>query len=267
MSYDFDDKLIGPVRIVHVESAQVLRTGNKYTEGSRTPLQETTYNTQGRKTVEVSYNDGGATFVRKVFSYGAKSQLKEVAEYKSDDSLIRRRVYTHNEKNTEELTYKGDGTLNPGKVVNTFDDSGRKTGVTTFSAEGMPFVKAIVTYRDDGKLTEVAVYASSVSGRMLVQSGKGKMVVLSDAIKDEMKRAPAHFDSLLTSRTVFTLDDAGHITEAATYAYDNSLVNRKKYAREFDARGNWIKEAVSSWNIKSSKFEPSYVTYRTITYY
>ena len=73
-------------------------------------------------------------------------------------------------------------------------------------------------------------------------------------------------DGLLTSRTAFTRDPAGHLLEVATYTADGVLVSRESHAREYDSHGNWIKETVSKWKSDSSEFEPVLLTYRKIAY-
>lgn len=95
----------------------------------------------------------------------------------------------------------------------------------------------------------------------------GGMIVLSDDVRGGMKGIPPCFESLLISRSVFTLDDAGHISEVATYTSDSSLIGRQIYDRRFDSRGNWIEESASEWNFKSAAFQKSSITYRTIIYY
>jgi len=63
------------------------------------------------------------------------------------------------------------------------------------------------------------------------------------------------------------LDERGLIKEAATYTHDNILISRESQAREFDARGNWVKETRSRWNAEMDSFEPFEVRERVITYY
>jgi hypothetical protein len=267
MSYDFGDKLMGQVRAIRTERAPILDRDGKYIEGSRTLLQETTYTSQGHKATEINYDSDGTISIKRVFSYNADGQLKEVIEYKSDGSLIRRRGYILDGNNIKEVAYKGDGTLDSDKVVSTFDDNGRQIGVATFGAEGRPSIKAVITYRSEGKVIEVTTCADDINGGMIAPGSGGRMLVLSDAAKDKMKGIPPCLDGLLISKSVFTLDNVGSIAEVATFTPDNSLIGKQTYDREFDSIGNWIKETMSNWNAKSNGFQKSYVTYRTITYY
>ena len=63
------------------------------------------------------------------------------------------------------------------------------------------------------------------------------------------------------------LDERGLITDVAIYTHDNILISREGQAREFDARGNWVKETRSRWNAEMDSFEPFEVRERVITYY
>lgn len=72
----------------------------------------------------------------------------------------------------------------------------------------------------------------------------------------------------LSSRQVSIVDDKGNDVEETSFEpSDGSVQNKYSYTYEFDAKGNWIKCVTSKWVKKDGKFVPSYVTYRTITYY
>jgi hypothetical protein len=66
---------------------------------------------------------------------------------------------------------------------------------------------------------------------------------------------------------VSTYDEKGNKTEEDFYNPD--LRRKETYAYEGDSTGNWIRRTTSTWVTKFGKsyFEPSLVTYRTITYY
>jgi hypothetical protein len=78
-------------------------------------------------------------------------------------------------------------------------------------------------------------------------------------------------DGKLVDKYIDTLDAKGNIVETSYFDVRTDTVrNRYSYAYDsFDARGNWVKKTTSKWVTKDGKssFEPSYVTYRTITYY
>lgn len=55
--------------------------------------------------------------------------------------------------------------------------------------------------------------------------------------------------------------------ERATYDAEGKLREKVNYEREYDTRGNWIKQVVSKWNPQTEKSEMTQVYYRAITYY
>jgi TonB family protein len=73
----------------------------------------------------------------------------------------------------------------------------------------------------------------------------------------------------LTGKEVYKYDDKGNIVEMTLHNADGSLLSKEVYAYEFDAVGNWVKMTTSVAIIEGGKvnFEPSEVTYRTISYF
>ena len=73
----------------------------------------------------------------------------------------------------------------------------------------------------------------------------------------------------LTGKEVYKYDDKGNIVEMTLFNSDGSLLSKEVYAYEFDAFGNWTKMTTSVAVIQGGKlsFEPTEVTYRTISYY
>jgi periplasmic protein TonB len=73
----------------------------------------------------------------------------------------------------------------------------------------------------------------------------------------------------LTGREVYKYDERGNISEMTLHAPDGSLVSKETYTYEFDFVGNWTKMTASVAVIEGGKlsFEPTEITYRTITYY
>jgi TonB family protein len=73
----------------------------------------------------------------------------------------------------------------------------------------------------------------------------------------------------LTGKEVYKYDDKGNIIEMTLVNSDGSLLSKEVYAYEFDALGNWTKMTTSVAVIEGGKinYEPTEVTYRTISYY
>ncbi|MFL6253715.1 MAG: energy transducer TonB [Pyrinomonadaceae bacterium] len=73
----------------------------------------------------------------------------------------------------------------------------------------------------------------------------------------------------LTGKEVYKYDARGNIVEMTLHNDDGTLLAKEVYTYEFDAVGNWIKMTTSVAMMEGGKvtFEPSEVTYRTISYY
>jgi protein TonB len=73
----------------------------------------------------------------------------------------------------------------------------------------------------------------------------------------------------LTGKEVYKYDDRGNIVEMTLHNEDGSLLAKEVYTYEFDAVGNWVKMTTAVAVIEGGRvtFEPSEVTYRTISYY
>lgn len=73
----------------------------------------------------------------------------------------------------------------------------------------------------------------------------------------------------LTGKEVYKYDDKGNIVEMTLVNADGSLLSKEVYSYEFDALGNWTKMMTSVAVIEGGKitYEPTEVTYRTISYY
>lgn len=73
----------------------------------------------------------------------------------------------------------------------------------------------------------------------------------------------------ITGKEVYKYDDKGNIVEMTLQDEKGTLLSKETYTYEFDQFGNWIKMTTSVAVIENGKltFEPTEVTYRTISYY
>ena len=73
----------------------------------------------------------------------------------------------------------------------------------------------------------------------------------------------------LTGKEVYKYDERGNIIEMTLHDDGGTLLAKEVYTYEFDAVGNWVKMTTSVAVLEGGKvsFEPSEVTYRTISYY
>ena len=72
-----------------------------------------------------------------------------------------------------------------------------------------------------------------------------------------------------TGKEVYKYDDKGNIIEMTLQDEKGTLLSKETYTYEFDQFGNWTKMTTSVAVIENGKitFEPTEVTYRTISYY
>lgn len=73
----------------------------------------------------------------------------------------------------------------------------------------------------------------------------------------------------LPGKERYRYDDKGNIVEMVVLGSDDSILSKESYEYEFDQLGNWTKMITSVAVYENGKvtFEPTEVTYRTISYY
>jgi len=106
------------------------------------------------------------------------------------------------------------------------------------------------------------------------KSVEGQRVVL-EAIAYDIKGAKvenAYYPvpgAALTGKEVYKYDEKGNIVEMTMVNADGSMLSKEVYSYELDAFGNWTKMTTSVAVIEGGKisYEPTEVTYRTISYY
>src|SRR5215813_7867719 len=106
----------------------------------------------------------------------------------------------------------------------------------------------------------------------VVETGKR---VLLEAAEYDLKGAKTvnqYFPvsgSTPTGREVYKYDDKGNISEMTLSGSDGSLISKEVYKYEYDSLGNWTKMTTSVAVVENGSvtFDPTEVTYRTISYY
>jgi len=107
----------------------------------------------------------------------------------------------------------------------------------------------------------------------IVETGKR---VLLEAAEYDLKGAktvnqyfPVAGSSTPTGREVYKYDDKGNISEMTLSGTDGSMISKEIYKYDYDSLGNWTKMTTSVAVVEngSISFEPTEVTYRTISYY
>lgn len=73
----------------------------------------------------------------------------------------------------------------------------------------------------------------------------------------------------LTGKEVYKYDDKGNISEMVLLNTDGTLLSKEVYTYEFDSNGNWTKMTTAIAVVVDGhlSFEPTEITYRSISYY
>lgn len=139
------------------------------------------------------------------------------------------------------------------------------------------FVSVAAGDREQDGLTGPVRRVKTETARITVKGGRpveGPRAVLETATYDNKgaKVDNAYFlaaGGTLTGKEVYKYDDKGNMVEMTLQNDDGSLQSKETYAYEFDSFGNWTKMTTSVAVIEGGKvsFEPTEVTYRTISYY
>ncbi|HKR59916.1 MAG TPA: TonB family protein, partial [Pyrinomonadaceae bacterium] len=115
------------------------------------------------------------------------------------------------------------------------------------------------------------------TAKMMVKGGnivEGPRAIRGIATYDSMGKKIDSVDYPVESSTVpgkerYRYDDKGNIVEMVVLGTDGSILSKEAYDYEFDQMGNWTKmsSAVAVYENGKVTFEPTEVTYRTISYY
>jgi len=148
------------------------------------------------------------------------------------------------------------------------------------SALGFRFAHSLIlaaTDREQDGLVGPVRRVKTETAKITVKNGKpveGPRNVLEATTYDQKgtRVDNAYFLSAggsLTGKEVYKYDERGNMVEMTLHNDDGSLLAKEVYNYEFDAVGNWTKMTTSVAVIEGGQisFEPSEVTYRTISYY
>jgi len=251
--------LTGPVRSARIERATLSTKGNDYVEGSRVLAEINILDPQWRRLERRYYKPDGSVLTVDVCTFDADGYQTESSGYNGEGGVIRKVVYIydHRRRLNEYLSYKPDGTLQY-RMVTTRLIPG-KAEVTTYNGDGSFLNRAVNTFAMEGERIESSVYnedGSLLEKRVLVGDGKGRV-----------ERWEFKSDGSLLARFVETRDSEGFLIEWVEYNVDGSIRRKETITREFDAKGNWIKETKSEWDAKAGTLVPTAISYQVITYY
>lgn len=264
--------LKGPVRSFKTEIATfVLKDGN-YVEGPKVVQMEASFNTDQNRTDLYIYNKG---------------QLARRIEMKFDGRRM-----------TEAINYDGGGKMWL-RIVDLYDDEGRKKGAISYNGDGSVRSKTTFNRNDRGQLLETAEYGAN--GVLMEQftykyegaklhSYERKIYRAGILQTTEVYIAPNKREttvykpdgsvatkSLRIGQEIAYYNADGSLQKFTTISdpdrlLDELTVNEKEPAKresqipdQTDSHGNWTKQ--TKWLTDANGSKPLIVTYRTITYY
>jgi TonB family protein len=278
------EKLIGPVRTIRTQSASLSVESGKVKEGKRVTvslqsfdpsgnLRESinyerngaivgkrvlSYNAQGAKTEEESFNSKGALTSKTVYILGDAGQVIQSDEYK-DKELVAKTLYIYDEaKRLAEKRREQKGSLESITGYK-YDTAGRLIETTSSNSSGEPTDRTVYTVTPEMIRVEKTNYKSKDSGQKAVR------------VYDAQKRATDIIfygsKGTVSWEWRFTYDARGNVT-GEEFGNEFSF-SKWDYAYEYDPSGNWVKRTTSRWYLISGKETPvpTEVQYRTIDYY
>lgn len=221
--------LAGRVKSLEVWRVDYSRGEGGSVEGRRVPFRKTTYNAEGNRVEEVSYDPSGAASGKNVYTYDAAGRSTGYEEYSSlwDKSLTkpRRHVYRLDGagRMSEYTVYESDGSAGS-RFTYAFDAAGHKTEEAFYSWQG----------RRTGRL----VYAYDGRGRLLTQTSydgddavSWKNVNVYGAEGDRTESAQYH-GGTLKYRFFYKYDAKGRATEVETREFNAVPSLRASHAPE-----------------------------------
>lgn len=247
------DAMRGHVKSVRIERARYERLGGELVEGPRRLVAVSTYAPDGKRQEQESYAPDGSLRLRRVSVYDdagneiehsvfdGKGQLQtrvvvrpaegERLTYDGDGSLRERRVEVKTSDGIEERAYDGDGALKERSVL------AREGGVSVMK-----------TYKPDGTLKRSGEHGASGARRTVYQTYNPDGTVSGRRVSD------------------FATDASAMEIRADNDGY-NPGPRKTRETREFDSRRNLSRLTSYVWNEATGEYEPSSVTYYTVTYY
>lgn len=255
--------LLGAVRIVHLEAAELSVEPGGRIEGPRVPSRTVIYNGDGNIVKEAVYSVDGnpsqVTFIR----YNVGGRRKEEACYKADGGLVSRTDYEYDEEGRETgatrlLTH---GLVTRLKGVPAYDGRGHKIEESWHYEDGSPHHKYVFTYGDDGGLAEQAVYTYADDGAL-----EEKRVSIYGEAGHVREVVSLNADGqVLEGKYTYDYDERGNETEAVSYTPDGSPFRKSVFSYELDSVGNWIKQ-IERRHIIATGLETILVAHRILAY-
>lgn len=273
------------------ESGKLLVTRHYEPSGSLHSEVRYVYDAEGRLVAEQYKTLEGEVVTRAVYTYDAGLKIKtEELDFPAEANLLigiegtnssisaenaKRVVTRYNERDeaVEVKLYNQEGVLQSRMEIKR-DGSGNPLEETQYIGETSPLTQCSTetcALEEPAELTEEQRAEIEAEIAMLFSPG----AVVSKQIHS-YDREGRLIESKLTmmgmdaGRQTFAYDEFGNKTEEVNYGEGEPIQTRAFFTREYDERGNWTKEIVSSAQaveMAPVKTKPVHITRRFISYY
>lgn len=247
------DAFRGPVKSARIEHASYSSVDGVLVEGPRRLSVVSNYTPDGRRKEYEGYAPDGALSVRRVYVYDDAGNETEQSVFDGKGNL-QTKVVRHPAAG-EKLTYNGDGSLRERRVeVKTsdgieervYDGDGALKERSALVREGG--VSVMKTYKPDGTLKRSVEHGAGGARRTVYQTYNPDGTVYGRRVTD------------------FASDASALDIRADNDGYSPGP-RKTRETREFDSRRNLSRITSYVWNEAAGEYEPSVVTYYTLTYY
>src|SRR5262245_27075279 len=224
------DGLVGPVRTVRIERAQLLNEAGKYIEGPRTLSDTMIYDAEGRLLESADYLPGGAPDTKSTYKYDSKGKEIEYAHY-IHDGLIYKWLsrYDATGKLSEKIELRANGQIETRRLYK-YDIKENRSQITEFGPDSSVKSKRTEIYDSRGNvLSRVERNSNGSVAHKYTYTFDGSGYLTSET--DQYK----HNGSSHTSRTTYTYDDKRNMIEESHYS-NSSLSAKESY--HYDKNGN-----------------------------
>lgn len=274
--------LKGRVRSVEVSRVEYTFKDGRSVEAGRKPVRKTSYDEQGRRVEEVTYDQAGSVSQRLVYTYDAEGRntgyeeyaslvdrslskprrhvyaldgagrTVEYTVYDSDGGLASRFTYAYDAagNKTEEAFYSWQG-VRTGRLVYAYDARGNVLTQTSYDRDDSVSWKNVNVYDAEGRKTESAQYQG---GRLKYRffykyDAKGRQKeVETREFNAVAELRPSHAPE--PGRVVYTYDDEKGTKEAAAYDERGTLKSRLLYSLDEKWNGAGAKELNADGSVK-----------------
>ena len=250
------DALHGPVREARIEDATFSRVDGVLVEGPRRLSSVSTYTPDGKRKEQVGYAPGGELRSRNVRIYDDAGREVEVSISDGAGNLQTKIVYRH--ETGERLTYKG-GRLSE-RRVSTLSPDGALRETRIYDGDGALRERSVVE-REGGKTVQ-RTYAPDGVLKRSAENGLGP-----GGVRRSVNQTYAADGSVYGRRVADVAVEVGTMDIRVVNDGFNPGPRRTRETREHDSRRNLSKLTTYVWNEATGEYEPSAVSYYTITYY